>query len=132
MSKEAMKQALELIRAWERGCDSIDYGRDIAEGVKALEDALASQEKQGVGGFKRHRAAVVYNDPLKDAAGGFEALVGVLEQPARPNKGLEAEMLLKRCLDEMRYAGWDEPLKDNACRGYVFCDVFLYLQDSKK
>lgn len=45
MTKEAMKQALELIRAWERGADSYDYGRDIQEAVTALEEALAQHTK---------------------------------------------------------------------------------------
>lgn len=46
MSKEAMKEALELVRAWERGCDSNDYWWDIEGAVKALEEALAQPARE--------------------------------------------------------------------------------------
>tara|TARA_R110000868_G_scaffold383668_1_gene650941 strand:- start:1354 stop:1746 length:393 start_codon:yes stop_codon:yes gene_type:complete len=41
---EALRQALDLILCWERGCESADYYREISEAQDAIKEALAQPE----------------------------------------------------------------------------------------
>jgi hypothetical protein len=42
MKDETLKQALECIEAWDRGCSHDDYWRDIEDAITAIKQALAA------------------------------------------------------------------------------------------
>lgn len=45
----AMRQALYVIEAWDRGCERSDYWRDIEDTIIALRQALAEEQKPAEG-----------------------------------------------------------------------------------
>jgi len=73
MKDETLKQALECIEAWDRGCSHDDYWRDIEDAITAIKQALAAPVQELHKGLSDHLAQAtngrVYVDPVTGDVG---------------------------------------------------------------
>lgn len=132
MTREVMKQALEWLdrNSWPDFDKWAQEGKEVRNALRqALEQAdephswySAKHDEWMTEKTRREHETL---NSYTHKVGGFDLPLYTRPQPAADR----ATELLKRCENEMRYAGWDKFETDNTARNGVYEQVKQYLEN---
>lgn len=107
----AMRQALYVIEAWDRGCERSDYWRDIEDTIIALRQALAEEQKPAEG--RDWSLLEATQESLREHMAEIKRLRELLEkQPAAPAITYEMAMcFLEVALRNVELVGERGPMR---------------------